>query len=429
MSFGRGSASAAIRLAGFRILRRLGRVLVLALASPGAAELPTPTGPNPVGTTSWILTDASRPETFAAPGTKRQVEVVAWYPAAAAGGGETAPYLRSGLAEARSLGILTGRPDDFNGLADLKTHSWIDAEIAAAPAKFPVLVFSHGYLAVPSSYTALLEDLASHGYVVLSIVHPYEASASTLADGTTATFLGPDHALRPEIRSVLDEWGREDEALKSVTETADRKDQLRRLRAYLSGLRQTRLVLERWVQAIRLVLDRLPSLPPATLPGRLAARLDLGRVGVFGHSMGGVSAGQFCLEDPRCLAGLNLDGSPQSGTMIDGRLKRPFLMVYSGRPGRLGANDAIYAKAASAYYRVDVAGALHLEFSDMPFWTVGGLRDRGAFGTISPTRAAMITRAIVREYFDQTLLMLPSPLLGGQAILPEVRVHPLEASR
>jgi pimeloyl-ACP methyl ester carboxylesterase len=228
---------------------------------------------------------------------------------------------------------------------------------------------------------------------------------------------------------VLEEWGREDEAMKGVTDAPDRSAQLRLLRAYLSGLGKTRLALDRWVRDTRLVLDQLPSRRAAALAGPRAERLDLTRVGVFGHSMGGVSAGQFCLEDSRCRAGLNLDGIPQSGGMIDGRFPRPFLMVYSARPGRLGASDAIYAKAVESYYRVDVADTLHLDFSDMPFWTVGGLRERGAFGAIAPERAVMITRTIVREYFDQTLRNRPSAFLRGQTSVPGVLVHPVTHSR
>ena len=43
--------------------------------------------------------------------------------------------------------------------------------------------------------------------------------------------------------------------------------------------------------------------------------------------MGGVVAGQFCVDNQRCRAGLNLDGIPQSGSMIDKPIRRPFLMV------------------------------------------------------------------------------------------------------
>ena len=143
---------------------------------------------------------------------------------------------------------------------------------------------------------------------------------------------------------------------------------------------------------------------------------------MFGHSMGGVTAGQFCVEDRRCRAGLNLDGSPHSGTMIDTSMPRPFLMVYSARPGRSGASDAIYRRAAHPYCRVDVAETRHIDFSDMVFWG-GPLRQRAVLGTIAPARAAEITSVIVRQYFDQELLGQRSTLLAGAPLFPELTVR------
>src|SRR4051812_39990380 len=78
-------------------------------------ELPSPTGSYPVGTTSWHLTDRSRPETFGAPGEFRQVEVIAWYPAASRGGA-TAPYLREGVAEVRPFAKLFGAESAFDAV-------------------------------------------------------------------------------------------------------------------------------------------------------------------------------------------------------------------------------------------------------------------------------------------------------------------------
>lgn len=132
-------------------------------------------------------------------------------------------------------------------------------------------------------------------------------------------------------------------------------------------------------------------------------------------------AGQLCLDDRRCRAGLNLDGIPQYGTMIDRRLVQPFLMVYSARPGRSGASDAIYRRAASRYIRCDVRDTLHLDFSDMNLWG-GPFRKDGALGTLPPARAVEITRAIVRQYFDQELLGRRSALLAGKPVFPEVTV-------
>ena len=55
--------------------------------------------------------------------------------------------------------------------------------------------------------------------------------------------------------------------------------------------------------------------------------------------MGGVMAGEFCLGERRCAAALNLDGSPQYGSMIERTLGRPLMMVYSARRA-LGLNWA-----------------------------------------------------------------------------------------
>jgi dienelactone hydrolase len=390
-------------------------------ALPPLVELPVPTGPHPVATTSWRLTDRTRSETFAAASAFRQVEVVAWYPAASRRG-PVAPYLRESLSEVRSFAKLFGSEAAFDGLEGVRTHAVLDGSPAVAPRNFPVLVFSHGYTGVPSSYTALLEDLASHGYAVLSVVHPYEASAATLAGGRVVSMNGRDGKFLQGIQDVFAEWNAEDETMAKVTRATGDEEQVRLLRGYLGGLHRTDIALRRWVDDTRLVIDRLQRLPKSTVAGRLAVKLDMGRIGAFGHSMGGVTSAQFCVEDPRCRAGLNLDGIPQYGTMIDASMPRPFLMVYSERPGRAGASDPIYRRAAHPYYRVDVKGTRHLDFSDMVFWG-GPLRERPILGSIAPARAVAVTASIVREYFDQELLGLRSALLAGTSDVPEVTVQ------
>ena len=133
-------------------------------------ELPAPTGPSPVGTTRWVVTDASRRETFGSVDAPRQVPVVAWYPAASSPSGQRAPYLREGPVEIRSFASLLGQPATaFDEMSNVRTHATLDAPPATSPAALPVLIFSHGYTGVASAHAALLEDLASHGFVVLSV--------------------------------------------------------------------------------------------------------------------------------------------------------------------------------------------------------------------------------------------------------------------
>jgi len=398
----------------------IGMSLMISVAvQPPAFVLPAPTGPHPVGTASWRLTDESRRETFAESGP-RQIEVLAWYPAAAEGGAP-APYLREGPIEARTWAkLLKGSETLFDGLTGVVTHARLDAPLASGPRAVPVLLFSHGYTSLASAYTGLMEDLASHGYAVLSVVHPYEVAVATIGDGRTVTMLDESGTFRQGIRDVFAEWGPEDATMAKVTAASGREEQRALLRGYISKIPKTDAALRRWVDDTTVVLSSLGQ-PGRELPAQLAGRFDLSRVAAFGHSMGGVTSAQFCSSDRRCRAALNLDGIPQYGTMIDRPLDRPFLMVYSARAGRAGASDAIYARAAAPYYRVDVRDTLHLDFCDLNFWG-GPMRERGAFGAIPPARAADITRTIVREFFDQELLGRKSALLSGARPFIEVTV-------
>jgi len=385
-------------------------------------ELPAPTGKSPIGTTRWVVTDASRDETFA-PGRKRDIEIIAWYPRAGATGasgatGATAPYMRNGMEEALAFGRLAKVGDAWNGLAAVKTHAVIDAAPAATPARFPVILFQHGYTGLPSAYSALIEDLASHGWAVLNLIHPYEASGAKLADGTIVTILDDKGTMRSGITDVINEWGAEDSTMKQITEAASDADKERLMRGYLGTLKHSVQVVRRWTLDAKYALDHLPK---DGAPGRIAAKFDLTRLGMAGHSMGGVAGAQFCVEDRRCKAALNLDGIPQYGPMIDTKMPAPFLMVYSARPGRTGASDVIYKRAASKYYRVDVNDTLHIDFSDMNFWGAP-LRQRGAYGKIDPARAATITRTVVREFFGQEILKQPSAFLSGTQPMADVTV-------
>jgi len=243
-----------------------------------------------------------------------------------------------------------------------------------------------------------------------------------------------------------------------VTSASNDAERIRLLREYLSGLGQTHVALRRWVDDARAVIARLANPPRDTAIERVIARADVRRFGAFGHSMGGVMAAELCLTEKRCAAVLNLDGSPQYGSMIDMPLGRPLLMTYSARRGRIGASDVIYRRAASRYYRVDVADMLHLDFTDMALWPAlrdrkatgapprgttastsptrftdmalwPALRDRKATGALPAEQAIAVTRTIVREFFDQELRGRRSKLLNDERRLAGVEVkRPLNDS-
>ncbi|MFD2881538.1 hypothetical protein ACFTAO_45695 [Paenibacillus rhizoplanae] len=52
-----------------------------------------------------------------------------------------------------------------------------------AEGKYPLIVFSHGAFGVRESNASTFTELASHGYVVVSIDHPYHSFYTQGADG------------------------------------------------------------------------------------------------------------------------------------------------------------------------------------------------------------------------------------------------------
>jgi hypothetical protein len=139
--------------------------------------------------------------------------------------------------------------------------------------------------------------------------------------------------------------------------------------------------------------------------------------------MGGLTSAAFCARDPRCRGAINFDGSPQYGDLIDRPSPRPFLMVYATRPGRVGVSDLVYAKGAS-YWRAVVDGTLHVNFGDWQYWDPP-MSFAEALGPISAARSTEIVHRLVREFFGQVLDGVPSPLLAGAAVFPELQVQRL----
>ena len=319
--------------------------------------------------------------------------------------------LRNGMEEVLSFARLAKLGDAYNGLASVKTHAVLDAAPAKTPARFP----GHRLLARlhrPAELAhRVFEDLASHGWAVLHVVHPFEA-ASTLADGTFVTFTDEKNAMRPGIMDVLNEWG---------PEGGDDGQGRGRHRRCGEGKAAARL--SRHLEEHRSSGEAVGARREAGARSAAEERARVG-AGVAARSVaarrrrpfdGRRDGGAVLRRGPALQGGLNFDGIPQYGTMIDTPMPAPFLMVYSGRPGRAGASDIIYRRSASKYYRVDVADTLHIDFSEMNMWG----------GPLRPARRVRQDRSGARRRADaphrarvssaQEILGRTSLLLSGDA--------------
>jgi predicted dienelactone hydrolase len=404
-------------------------------------SLPEPNGPYAVGTFDYSITDDSRRERYS-PERNRELYVEVWYPA-----DETT----AGAFPVRTLfhelyaGSYTRQSLLFGYFKHVPTHSHVQAPVARpADGPFPVLLFNHALdFGFTSQNQSLMEHLASHGYVVLSIAHPYQAAKVNLGNAgtvTRASELPADISFAREelyqgIASTVYEMSAsmaEVSAIKTalsplaeqyVALAEDRKEAFlskavdtEELRAYRHVISEAMLedyflydyVAENasvsyWVEDDQFVVDTLGEVQ-APVAG-FTEILDAGRLGVIGMSYGGAAAGEFCKVDSRCDAGVNLDGT-QFGRHWNQPVLAPFLMFYHEE--HQGGNDYAYLPPAHDFWDYGVRGALHTDFTDFVYaWPF--LKAIGFSGSIDGARMIQITNAVQLSFFDHYLKGKPIP--------------------
>jgi predicted dienelactone hydrolase len=400
-----------------RLLRRLLKVIsvlvvavvacvwlllaALALDHRRTTELPAPTGPFQVGRTTFDWTDHARANPYApAAGTREELFVWMWYPAESAGASRAA-YLQAYWADAmdRHEGFILGHLLSRDA-ARVESHSWNDAAVAKNQAPWPVVILRAGGGALTSDFTSMAEDLASHGYVVVGFDAPYRTVLTAFPDGRVMT--------RVPSANIEAAPGRV--PAQAATE--------------LMGA---------WVADVEFVLDRLQGLNAGDPAGQFTGRLDLAHVGIAGHSLGGATAAQFCHDDPRCKAGIDIDGMPFGSVIHDG-VKQPFFFLMSDHSGEDAAEsarvmqdiDGIYQKTPEGKrWEMTIAGANHFSFSDQMFTkspvVIGALHLLGVM-KLEKRQGMTIANDCVHTFFDVTLKGAPVEDMGKLAArYPELK--------
>jgi dienelactone hydrolase len=240
-----------------------------------------------------------------------------------------------------------------------------------------------GGAALTTDFTTLAEDLASHGYVVVGFDAPYRSLAVVFPDGRVITRAAQNN---------LD--------LVSGTQA----DQL-----------ATKLA-QAWSGDTIFALDQLERLNKSDPSGRFQGRLDMQRIGIFGHSLGGATALQFCHDDSRCKAGIDVDGAPLGVAVAEG-VTQPFMFLLSDHSGE-SANAqtpeaireampnmrSIYGRLPSdRRWMITIRGADHYMFSDGAMLRIPillrALRSVG-IGPMDGGRQLAITTRFISTFFD-----------------------------
>ncbi|PZR39123.1 MAG: hypothetical protein DI538_07725, partial [Azospira oryzae] len=255
-------------------------------------RLPLPIGSHQLGTRIFRWGDTNRHEEFSNDRLEhRNVIVQAWYPTEPKTKGRPAVYL-DGLAKrpAKLGAIPTQIIDRYD---QINTHAIREAPLSRAEDRWPVVLFLPGNGASRSFYTSLITHIASLGYVVLAIDHPYDAMITQLANGTVVTDI--EQSLPPDF------------------------DRLQ----FMAHRTQTRIA------DVKFVLDELIKRARAA---PFFSQLDVDRIVIAGHSLGGASGAMAMAFDPRIKAAVNIDGTTY-GELPEIKSPRRFMLIESKKDG------------------------------------------------------------------------------------------------
>lgn len=368
-------------------------------------NLPKPSGQYKIGSSDFLLKDESRSEIFSSnKNDKREILVRVWYPAQnVSNDAKTLPLWgkntkQIGLALAEHLNI----PKSVMGfLALVPSNSYLDASLLETKAKFPVVVFSHGYTpGFLAQNTAQMEELASYGYVVFSVGHFYESIVNVLPDGRTILY---DKNRRGRIFAGSTKSAQ----LYMDHSRAKTKDEKRKIAKKIQNdASLTKESLKIWTDDMIYALDEIERMNDGK--SIFKNKLDLERVGIMGMSFGGATAGQLCLKDKRCRAGISLDGF-QFGDTIAEPIEKPFMFLQA-ETGATGVNRDVYEDAKADAYFLVIDGAKHQNFTDFSIFASFD-KNKNFLGKIDGTQMEKIMNAYVLAFFNKYLLGKDSDLL------------------
>jgi dienelactone hydrolase len=354
----------------------------------GTPVFPWPAGNYAVGTASYHLIDQSRKENWADRSAFRELMMQVWYPSNG-NSGNYAFYMTGIIGTFKKIILEYANIPlaDLSYLDSLSTHAIINASVVPSKTKYPLIFISQGWGASRFSYTVLAQDLASHGYVVAAVDHPYESFETQFPDGRQIPYSFVTSTTQDDVR---------DHDM-MVSQLAVR------------------------IQDVQYALMELMNLNRHDHLGLLTNTIDTDNWGMIGHSFGAAVVTHFCVSNSRCKGAINLDGwlFSDRGIPVTEDIKKPYMMVIAQEMSNTfdeeiisiqnpvessyAANEygqshewKLYQKLSQAAYYVLFKGALHSSFSDfnviIPLST--------SKNHIDPQYALSITCTLAKHFFD-----------------------------
>lgn len=303
-----------------------------------------------VGTETFSIIDTNRKEILGSNDEYRKIAVRMYYPAEknACSGEKRAEIFSERKKEALKKAYFVKKMPEESLTAEYYDN------IAHANEKFPLIIFSHGYNSYIEANTFLCIELASHGYVVASVGHAYEAVENDYEDGSFDLY---DKSINKKmyngmIRSIL----AQSKLLKSKLSPEEAYKRFYEFQnkyvPYIKGR------LSEWNADIVFAVNELKN--------RYSEWIDFSYgIGASGHSLGGALAYELCRKNHEFACGINIDGG-LFGEDDDSIMKRPFFQICCSENYNVETRPLL--KTSAPIHYALFSNMKHLGFTDAKFY-------------------------------------------------------------
>lgn len=381
---------------------------VMAIVLPSflpVINLPTPGGSSLVGTMRLDFTEPARKDIMTDKTSVQKIAVQVWYPAANTNGKKRATWMDN-RRTASLFAQAKGLPDVFGQLDLIKTNSFWNAPFSSTIEKYPVILFSDGLGMFNGQNTIQMEELASQGFVVFAVSHPYDDFATVYADGSIVpSSTNQLHTLSKDSMQALVI------AKKQVADDSTPEFQ----RVVIENAKLNTEEIRIWSADMRFIADEIIKLNDGSIASIFKGKLDIKKMGIFGHSFGGATAGETCLLDSRFKACINMDGMP-FGDTVNHVITQPLMVFTEGSDRNLKfVPSAGYANGQKNFLTVSIHGAQHMNFTDFNVIIPNIGKALGALGTINANRQTEIMNTYIVSFFNKYLKDMQEPLLDASS--------------
>jgi predicted dienelactone hydrolase len=375
----------------------------LFLPNPTLA-IPTPSGKYAVGFSSFAGEDAGR---------SRAITLDIWYPAQTTEGLTAIPYTKHALNV--QLSKHQGIPLWLN--SEVSSYSFLDAP--PVMAKHPVVIFNHGFASFSKQNFSNFQELASQGYLVISLAHPGESLLASDAKGTLLELdtTSPSYQaavnLQKDPKALAQTLAAIYVKQRSAT-TPEAHEQASLELAQTPYFAPMQSLIEAWVKDTAFVVSLLSETQENILQFA-----DLNHVTVMGHSLGGAVALELAKNPPAGVTGIiNLDG-PYLHFSADNtrQIQLPVLHFLSTDHILAGEDIGLYGtmtvpaqQDANGTHIIEIAGAAHNNFTDLNFTPVLKYFTPLLGSADNATLARQVNKAML-EFLKRTPETLEQPLL------------------